>query len=270
MDLNYFFNLGDKQSKKLWDRLIELKLVKEGQQYTLDETKKILKNPKIFSELHEATKQDLKYSPLRRIPRFIIEYIDSEFNKILKPIHYKIAGSYLRGKSSSGDIDMVLDIDSVLKQVKISNNDLDVTKKCWNFIQKKINTKSKIIKLMKPFAQGPDKIGVLIKVNIRKIIQKNPKFIKDIDTKCTYVYVKMDIFISKKDEFVFALLFATGSGFFNIRMRAVAKRKGYLLNNHGLFKKNNGNILEKLPINTEKAIFEILNISYKEPKDRIK
>lgn len=264
MDLSYFYGLGEIQAQKLWKRLHELKLV-EKKDYNLNELRKILKNPKIFPELNESTRQDVLYYPLRKIPRCIISIIDSEFKKILGKlkIRYKIAGSYLRGKDTSSDIDMVLNKDSVhCGSVNI-----------WDYIQELINKKSKILKLMKPFAQGLDKIGLLIKIDIKKINKLYPKYVDQVygalDVRKNIIYVKMDIFITNNNEYVYALLFATGSGIFNVRMRAVAKRKGYLLNNRGLFKKNN-NGLEKLPITTERGIFKALNMAYKAPKDRIK
>jgi len=53
-------------------------------------------------------------------------------------------------------------------------------------------------------------------------------------------------------------LYLIGSGKFNIWLRSIAKRKGYLLNQYGLFKRENG----KRVSSKEKEIFQILNIKF--------
>ncbi|MCX7837041.1 MAG: hypothetical protein N2323_03675 [candidate division WOR-3 bacterium] len=53
-------------------------------------------------------------------------------------------------------------------------------------------------------------------------------------------------------------LYLIGSGKFNIWLRSIAKRKGYLLNQYGLFKRDNGEMITS----KEKEIFQILNIEF--------
>jgi hypothetical protein len=78
----------------------------------------------------------------------------------------------------------------------------------------------------------------------------------------------IDIFKVSKDEYPFALLQYTGNKLFNIHMRAYAKKKGYKLNQYGLFKVN-GDKLDRVPgIKVERDIFDKLGYTYKEPADR--
>lgn len=257
--LTYFYNVGESLAKKLLSKLIELKLINVNNDYTLMQLRKILKNKLIFNDLPIATQTDLLNNPLRVIPRPIIALIDSEINKCLQntKIKYNIAGSYIRGKSSSGDIDMVLCTD-IKKE------------KTWDFFKEKINTTSKYIKFFDPFAKGDDKVATLIQVDLKKsgLFKKYPEF-KKIANKQGKVNVKIDIFLSTSEDYVFAMLFAIGSGMFNILMRSVAKKKGYLLNHRGLYKKNNETLV-KVPLKTEKEIFDLLNIKYRTPEQRIK
>src|SRR6185437_12899092 len=253
--LTYFYNIGAIQAKKLLSRLLELKLVDstkvKNDEYTLKDLRKILLKKEIFEELPEATKTDLKMQPLRVIPRPIISLIDKELQRIFsselfkKKIKFDLAGSYIRGKSTSGDIDMVLS---------------QIT---WDNFKEKINQNSQIIQFCEPFAKGSDKIATLIKVDLSKSDLNKLEINKNYQ-----VYVKIDIFLSNLEDYVFAMLFATGSGTFNIRMRATAKRQGYLLNHHGLYLKKAGGILEKVLLKNEKDIFDILGMSYLEPKNR--
>lgn len=262
--LTHFYNIGATQAKKLLEKLIELNLLNSDKvqknEYTLSDLRRILRNKKIFNDLPEATKTDLTYNPLRVIPRPIIEFIDRELHDIITDIKFDIAGSYIRGKPTSGDIDMVLSTEAH-------------GEKTWDYVMNKVNNKSENIKFHEPFAQGTDKVATLIEVDLMKsnLVKKYPEFKKlfKCNSSCR-VNVKIDIFLTTLEDYSFALLFAIGSGFFNIRMRSVAKKKGYLLNNHGLWKKTSENILEKVPVKNEKELFNILGMRYKKPEERIK
>ena len=262
--LTYFYSIGPVQAKKVLARLISLKLVDESRakkdDYTISDLKKILKNKKIYDDLSDALKEDLTYNPLRVIPRPIIDIINEEFHKYVKGVKFDIAGSYLRKKVTSGDIDMVI-------CTKPKGD------KTWEFVTTSINKNSKIFKIMEPFAMGDNNVSVLFKVNIKGLYKKYPEFKKLFSSKKDYdkgdVYVKTDIFLSDPDEYMFALLYATGSGKFNLRMRALAKRKGYFLNQHGLFKKLSENVLERVNVKTEQEVFDVLGMTYKIPEKRI-
>ena len=80
----------------------------------------------------------------------------------------------------------------------------------------------------------------------------------------------IDIFICVKKELPFMLFHYTGSKLYNIRTRFYAKKKGWLLNQYGIWQK--GNKLKKIKkkIKTEKDLIRFLGISYKNPVDRIK
>lgn len=268
--LTHFYNIGPIQAKKILQMLIDFKLLNidkiKNNEYTLSDLRRILINKKIFEELSKATKTDLTYNPLRVIPRPIITLIDNELHKIFNnednKIKFNIAGSYIRGKQTSGDIDMVL-------STKKTNKEL-IT---WKYFMQTINKNSKYIKFHEPFAEGIDKVATLIEVDLIKsnLIKKYPEFKKlfKCNSSCK-VNIKMDIFLSNLDDYHFAMLFAIGSGSFNIRMRSLAKKKGYLLNHHGLYKKISENVLEKINIKTEQEIFEILGMKYRPPLDRLK
>ncbi len=77
------------------------------------------------------------------------------------------------------------------------------------------------------------------------------------------VYVFADIFIYT-DNYLFLLLYTTGSKQFNKNMRGIAKKKGYKLNQNGLFK--NDKPVEN--IESEEDIFKLLDMHYLEPYQR--
>jgi DNA polymerase (family 10) len=62
-----------------------------------------------------------------------------------------------------------------------------------------------------------------------------------------------------------ALVFWTGSGDLNIKMRGIAKKKGMKLNRFNLSYRDTGEII---PTQTEQEVFQALGLKYLEPKDR--
>ncbi len=239
-----FYGIGPESAKSLWNDLVSRHFVDPGKTYTKAQISKILSRKSIYEHLPESAKMDIKYKPLRTIPRAVIERIERELTKLCSA-KFDIAGSYRRGKQTSSDIDIVL-----LKPSLSASADVwaDFTQ-CAN--------KSRAIRISQPFAQGNDKVSVLIRASVGTS-----------GTRSQYVYVKSDVFLSEPDEYIFALLYATGSGQFNVRMRAVAKKKGYLLNQRGLYKKD-GTKLVRIPADSEREIFEALGMTYREPAARI-
>lgn len=61
-------------------------------------------------------------------------------------------------------------------------------------------------------------------------------------------------------------LMIIGSGKFNIAMRTVAKKKGYLLNQYGLHHRSTGKLVDGVV--TEEDIFKALNLQYVPPSER--
>lgn len=76
-------------------------------------------------------------------------------------------------------------------------------------------------------------------------------------------YLKVDLMKTTKSEYPFFLLYLTGSKDHNIKLRSIAKKKGMLLNQRGLFRSG-----EPIPAKNERDIFKHLNIPYTNPKDR--
>jgi DNA polymerase/3'-5' exonuclease PolX len=215
-----------------------------------------------FEQLPIAAQTDLLFQPIHRIPRVLIDVVNKEFGIHREhSIHFDIAGSYRRGKSQSGDLDIVISSDG------------------WKPFMSSINSGSRKIKIMQPFAGLEDKITVLIRICINKSLRDavfdllEPYHNKARIIREGSVYIKADIFLTHPDEYIFALLFATGSGKFNIRMRRLAKLRGYLLNQRGLYKKSHSStgkeILKRVPITNEREVFDILGMRWLEPKDRI-
>ncbi len=175
-----------------------------------------------------------------RIPRSEIdEYktvLTSVFNESTPPgSTFEIVGSYRRGASNSGDIDLIV------------TND-DNNKKAFNdFLDELI--KRKIV--LEVLTRGKTK-----SLTIGQIPGHRPR--------------RLDFLYASPSEYAFAVLYFTGSKTFNTVQRQRALDLGYSLNEHGLYHMVSGKKGAKLEGNfpTEKSIFDFLGMEYREPKDR--
>lgn len=134
-----------------------------------------------------------------------------------------IVGGFRRKKPFSKDIDIMI----VSKNKNILDSYVTHLKKHFKTIV---------------YIKGVDKISLFIKVK---------------------QYIKLDVFRTIPASKYAMLLYSTGSKFFNIKMRAAAKKQGYLLNQNGLFKDG-----KKINIKSEKGFFTKLGIVYVEPEKR--
>lgn len=176
-----------------------------------------------------------------KIPRSEIDAINeilqqfvSVFNKTNNcECKAQICGSYLRGKSSSGDIDIIISE----KNDRIEEL-IDTFIRSCTFV-------SHIL------ARGKTKILTLggLKTQTRK---------------------RIDFELVKWNDWYYALLYFTGTKKFNQYMRGVAKQQNYLLNHSGLYmvSKDDGSLYGKICVNSEKEIFELLSMKYLTPKER--
>lgn len=141
----------------------------------------------------------------------------SKFEEDLRLItdNFIIVGSYRRKKKLIGDIDILVDDDTIFNYLYNNNK------------------------------------GILINGQQKKSILYKIGYVRQIDL------------LLVKNNYYTSLLYFTGPFKFNIHIRHIAKEKGYLLNEHGLFKNN-----KEVKINSEKNIFEILDIDYIKPENR--
>ena len=192
--------------------------------------------------LNDVQKMGLKYYEdiLKPIPREEIDEYNQVFKEVFESIktdddHYEIVGSYRRGKSTSGDIDVIITSKTpgVFKQ--------------W--VDKLLERKL----IIEVLSRGNTKCLVITQLG-------------------DHPARRVDFLFSNPTEYPYAILYFTGSKGFNATMRGHALKMGYSLNEHGLSKmvdkKKEG---EKLSLNIqdERAIFDFLGLEYREPRERI-
>ncbi len=86
-------------------------------------------------------------------------------------------------------------------------------------------------------------------------------------------YYAVDLFLATQEEKPYALFHYTGGKDYNIRVRAHAKRNGYVLNQYGVFCASTSTNKKRAPgskgIRTERELIEFLGVTYRTPRNRV-
>lgn len=175
----------------------------------------------------------------KKIQRKTINKVNKIFSELLKEVNpnltHKICGSYRRGLSKSGDIDIIITNPKINDNIGKHKFLTKVIKKC---IEKRLIIDNLTISGEKKY------------MGVCKIAEQAMR----IDMRC---------FNAK--EYATAILYFTGSRDFNIYIRNEANKLGYKLNEYCLINKKSK---KKLYFKTEKEIFKKLEIKYVKPIDR--
>jgi DNA polymerase/3'-5' exonuclease PolX len=178
----------------------------------------------------------------------VIVKILSEFkDEIDSNIIMTVCGSYRREKSESGDIDILL-------TKKNWSEDKATPKSIRNFVS---YLKEQEL-ITDTLAYGDKKYMGVLSLSSDLTNYKPSKFI----------HRRIDIRFIPYSYYYAGVLYFTGSYHFNILMRRKALEKELTLNEYGLSSLNDKHNYIK-NINSEKDIFDIIEMKYVEPKDRI-
>lgn len=173
---------------------------------------------------------------MQRVPRKIIEEVFEKIKDVIIGLDPRstaiVSGSYRRGATTSGDVDILVrsDILSADALADVLNDDSRIN---GNII----------------VSSGAQKLMMLTPVTSVPAVGN--------------MYVQVDIFVSKSDEYIAHLNYSTGSAAHNIRMRNAAIKKGLKLSQHGLFKGT-----QKINLLSEHDLYERLGEPFVEPTDR--
>ena len=221
-------------------------LVKDHQITSIDELRKASSSStsSTSSLLNNIQQVGLTYYDdiSKRIPREEIEayktYIEQTIATHFPQLEFDIVGSYRRGATTSGDIDIIMTSEPAYK---------DQFKACMDkFIQDKV--------LVELLSRGPTKSLTIARLTPDHVARR------------------LDFMYTPKDEYSFAVLYFTGSKSFNTVMRHHALTRGYSMNEHGLYHMVQKKKTTKLTTPTfpdERSIFDFLQLEYKEPEERI-
>ena len=217
------------------------KIVNEYKIYSIKELKDAVKKGKL--KLNDVQVQGIKYINMlkKRIPRKALEkwegLIQKQLEKQKKGFRTCLVGSYRLGKKESGDIDLLVYGDKYENKQRFIEDFLE----CF---------KDKIVFMI---SRGRSKIMMLVRMNKKSIVRH------------------MDIVFITKEELPWWLLYFGSDITFARKIRALASKMGYKLNERGLFKKLGNGKFERINFNpkSEKEIFNYLNLEYIKPKNRL-
>lgn len=173
---------------------------------------------------------------LERIPRAEMD----EHNAVLmarKPAALEgiVVGSYRRGRPDSGDIDMMICTRSAEVDAESALRDYVKVLQDAGYIKEVL-------------ALGPHKC-----LAICQLAGKAAR--------------RLDLLVTPPGSFACSVFYFTGSDGFNVAVRALAKEKGFTLNEHGLFPGSSSGVAVA-GLKTERDIFTALGLQWKEPAER--
>jgi len=218
--------------------------------YTIDELKQLYINGNIkdvTKDVNGNIKDDFNKTQLlglkfyddliQKIPKDEIKLFEHKLQKYIddNKLMYKfeIMGSYKRGKDFSSDIDLLIYRADIIKQSDVH----------MKHMSEFIDILKRTIKYVGTLSFGSSKfMGLFI---IDKVVRH------------------MDVLIVPIDNLYTSIQYFTGSKEFNVKIREIAKSKGFKLNEKGLFKNN-----KQIKLKSEEDIFKKLNINYIDPKHR--
>lgn len=182
----------------------------------------------------------------KKIPRAEIEKIENEVKDAissLDPLYMiTICGSYRRGKTESGDVDVLLTHPK--------------------FTSMK-NEKGLALSLLKPVVEKLEEISLITDT----ISLGEVKFmgVCKVDTLAR----RLDIRLTPHDQYYCAILYFTGSDMFNKEMRTHALQAGFTLNEYCIRPVGATGIPgEPLPVTSERDVFDYIDFPYKRPSER--
>ena len=220
--------VGDVRAKKWLDEGIK----------NIDELKEAINNKKIKSTHHIDI--GLKYYNdfKQLIPREEIDIIKNIIKKCLKKNDkkyiFEVCGSYRRGCSHSGDIDILI---THVTKYESENHLINIVNslKEINFITDELT------------------------------INGNTKFMGVCKVKGLPFYRRIDIRFVKYNSYYSSLLYFTGNKNFNIFIRKKALSLNMSINEYGIIDNTNNSVLS---VYSEKELFDKINMDYVSPLNR--
>lgn len=219
---------------------------------SIDELKKAFNNSTI--ELNNVIITSLKFYDQyeQNIPReevdLVKKYLEKKIKLVDKKLEFTICGSYRRLRPTSNDIDVLLYHPKIKTKLQLYN-------------QGENNYLHQFIKILKK-----DKF-LLGDITDKDYEIKYMGYCK-YKNKKDYPVRRIDIRYVPYDSLASSLLYFTGSGDFNKKMRRLAEQLGYRLNEYGLYKISDKKKV-RIQINSEKDVFDKLGMEYLPPEKRI-
>ena len=221
--------------------------IKQANEFYSQGIKTISDLKNISDSLPNTIKKGLKYyNDIQiKIPREeitkLFQILEEELYQILDKsiLKAEVVGSYRRGKKLCGDMDVI-----------ITRTDNGKISGILQTLVERLSIRNIIIDTLTMSD---------IKDNNCEIFMGICKLNKE------GLHRRLDIKVYEKSFYPFAILYFTGSAYFNRSLRLFAKKKGYHLSDKELSDRFTG---VKIKCNSEEDIFKALGLNYKTPEER--
>lgn len=191
-------------------------------------------------EYFDDLQQRIPWSEVRQIHELVAELV----HEIDPDLRLEVCGSYRRKRPTCGDIDILLTHPSF-------KDDAEGQENMKAYLSNIVNGLTAMEFLVAHLTdRGTHKY--------MGICQLTPK----------HRARRIDILCIPQSSYGAALLYFTGSGKFNQVMRNLANKRGFTLNEHGLYTFLNRVKGDLIETDSERQIFEILNFKYVTPEER--
>ena len=215
-------------------------LTKQGLRTIAELRHAVQQNPNV---LNDKQKIGLKYYEqlLERIPREEMMQHQDIILRSLQPFTAEIVGSFRRGLSTSGDIDVLIRVPSGMTPTASKQH-------LAQFVEalKKANYIEEVL------AIGEHKCMAICRRDGSSVARR------------------LDLLMTPEEEYAYSILYFTGSDRFNVAFRQHALTKGYTLNEHILVAKSPEIEVKSVPrMNSEQDIFRFLGLRYVSPTARV-
>lgn len=246
LDLQRITGIGPANANKLLKNNINLELILETYKKNPQDDffNRFTHHQMIGIKYFHDIENRIPYQEISEIDNYIqkkIENIDENLNSV-------ICGSYRRKKPTSGDIDILITHKNFKRACDIEDFE--------DYLHD-------IIDLLKLDKFIVDDLTFSGHTKYMGMCRYKNNFCR-----------RIDIRLVPLDSYGSSLLYFTGSGEFNKNMRSYALKKGYTINEYGLYslkldKKTNKKVKGlKIKTNTEEDFFKALDISYVPPEER--
>jgi len=204
-----------------------------------------LKNPKVLSRLSKQSQANVLFSPIKKVQLNTAILISSEISrrirfKIKKLYKFNVipVGSIRRKRTVVKDIDFLVTVPKKYINYALSNIILLPPKKNDN------------LSIIHIYVMGSRRWSLILHNK-----KNNKNFMADF-------------FITTKAEKPYALYHYTGPASYNIRIRAYVRRKGWRLNQYGIFNIKTNKRIQGSKIYSEKELSKLIGVTYRLPQYR--
>ncbi len=246
--------------------------------YSLDDLKKAVSKGQVTLDAKQTIGLEHYDDLLLKIPKkeasIFLDLVHSEAIKMDPKADVRLVGSYARGAEEGSDIDILIISDEItgvakLEQLiaELAKVNMKIAKRKPRGDKKEEDTTSIEWLDLPPAGFIVIETGSLGRTQFQGVIANPLGFHTP--------FRRVDIFLTKREHALFALLQYTASGTYNQEMRKAASKRGLLLNDKGLWKKSNEHgpkgpkePKEEIYVTTEEEIFDKIGMKWVKVEER--